>query len=217
MDGIQWVFLDIGSTLVDESLAVRRRAERTVAGSGVSFEAFYDRMTELCRTDPRGYQLAAAEFNLPTVPWDSRDERPHPEAADCLRRLRERYRIGVVANQVPGCEARLEAWGLLPYIDLVVASAEEGVAKPDPRIFEIALRRAGCEPREAVMVGDRIDNDVRPARALGMGTLWLRQGLGSLAEPQTDDERPDRTVYSLDELADLLTCDTSKGNERRPL
>ena len=205
MDGIRWVFLDIGSTLVDENLAVRRRVERTVAGTGVSFGDFYDRMTELCRTDPKGYQLAAAEFGLQTVPWDSRDERPYPEAADCLRRLRERYRIGVVANQVPGCEGRLRAWGLLPYIDLVVSSAEEGVSKPDLRIFEIALERAGCAAREALMVGDRIDNDVRPARALGMGTVWLRQGLGSLYEPQTDEERPDRTVYSLDELADLLT------------
>lgn len=204
MDAIQWVFLDIGSTLVDESLAVRRRVERTVAGTGVSAEDFYHCMVELCKTDPKGYQLAAAEFGLQTVPWDSADERPYPQAAGCLGRLHERYRIGVVANQVPGCEGRLRAMGLLPYIDLIVASVEEGVSKPDPRIFEIALQRAGCEAQKALMVGDRIDNDIRPARALGMKTVWLRQGLGSLAEPQTDDEQPDHTVYSLWELADLL-------------
>ena len=204
MDAIQWVFLDIGSTLVDESLAVRRRVERTVAGTGVSAEDLYHCMVELCKTDPKGYQLAAAEFGLQTVPWDSADERPYPQAAGCLGRLHERYRIGVVANQVPGCEGRLRAMGLLPYIDLIVASVEEGVSKPDPRIFEIALQRAGCEAQKALMVGDRIDNDIRPARALGMKTVWLRQGLGSLAEPQTDDEQPDHTVYSLRELADLL-------------
>lgn len=205
MTGIRWVFLDIGSTLVDESLAVRRRVARTVAGTGLSFDAFYGRMVEICRTDPKGYTLAAAELGLETVPWDSADERPYPEAEDCLRRLRARYRIGVIANQVPGCEARLGEMGLLPYIDLIVASAEEGVSKPDPRIFEIALDRAGCPAREALMVGDRIDNDVRPARALGMRTVWLRRGLGSLAEPRTEGDRPDRTVRSLRELADLLT------------
>lgn len=205
MDGIRWVFLDIGSTLVDESLAERRRAERTVAGSGVPFAVFYRRMAELCKTDPRGYRLAAAEFGLRTVPWDSADERPYPEAADCLRRLHERYGVGVIANQVPGCALRLEKMGLLPYIELVVASAEEEVSKPDLRIFRIALDRAGCRPDEALMVGDRIDNDIRPARALGMGTVWIRRGLGSLAGPKGPEEQPDRTVSSLRELADLLT------------
>ena len=95
--------------------------------------------------------------------------------------------------------------GLLPYIDLVVASAEEGVSKPDPRLFEIALDRAHCPAHEALMVGDRIDNDVRPARALGMHTVWLRQGLGGLCAPRTAEEQPDHTVRSLRELADLLT------------
>lgn len=204
MTGIRWVFLDIGSTLVDESLAVQKRVARTVAGTGVSFDAFYGRMAEICRTDPKGYALAAAEFGLEPVPWDSRDERPYPEAAECLRRLRARYRIGVIANQVPGCEGRLREMGLLPYIDLVVASAEEGVSKPDQRIFEIALDRAHCPAREALMVGDRIDNDIRPARRLGMQTVWLRQGLGGLCAPRTAEEQPDHTVRSLSELADLL-------------
>ena len=104
--------------------------------------------------------------------------------------------------------------GLLPYIDLVVASAEEGVAKPDTRLFQIALRRAGCEAREAVMVGDRIDNDIRPARRLGMRTVWIRQGMGSLAEPKANDERPDRVVYGLEELADMLTG-SDRPNEKQ--
>lgn len=205
MDGIRWIFLDIGSTLADESLAVRRRVERTVAGTDVSFEAFFERMTELCKTDSRGYQLATAEFGLVTVPWDSQDERVYPEAAICLQRLHTQYRVGVIANQVPGCDRRLEAMGLLPYIDLIVASAEAGVSKPDPRIFQMALQRAGCAAHETIMVGDRIDNDILPARALGMGTVWLRRGLGSLAGPKTDAEQPDHTIYNLRELADLLT------------
>lgn len=57
--------------------------------------------------------------------------------------------------------------GILKYIDLVVASAEEGVAKPDLRIFEIALKRSGCPAEYAVMAGDRIDNDIVPAKKMG--------------------------------------------------
>lgn len=205
MDGIRWVFLDLGSTLVDESLAVCRRVERTVAGTDISFEAFYRRMLKFSRTDPKAYQRTLEHYGLKAAPWDSADERPYPEAADCLRRLRERYGIGIVANQVPGSLERLRAMGLLPYIDLVAASAEEGVAKPDPRLFEIALERAGCVPGEAVMAGDRIDNDIRPARALGMGTVWVRQGMGGLCKPRSAAEQPDHIVNDLRELADLLT------------
>ena len=58
----------------------------------------------------------------------------------------------------------------------MIASAEEGVSKPDPRIFEIALGRADCKAEHAVMIGDRIDNDVVPAKKMGMKTVWIRQG-----------------------------------------
>ena len=52
-------------------------------------------------------------------------------------------------NQSGGAEKRLKEFGILPYIDLVIASAEEGAAKPDKRIFEIALNRAACKPQQA--------------------------------------------------------------------
>ena len=58
---------------------------------------------------------------------------------------------------------------------IVIASAEEGVSKPDRRIFEIALERSGCKPENAVMIGDRIDNDIVPAKQLGMKTIWIKQ------------------------------------------
>lgn len=58
----------------------------------------------------------------------------------------------------------------------MIASAEEGISKPNPRIFEIALGRADCKAEHAVMIGDRIDNDVVPAKKMGMKTVWIRQG-----------------------------------------
>lgn len=76
------------------------------------------------------------------------------------------------------------------YIDLVIASAEEGVSKPDRRIFEIALERSGCKPENAVMIGDRIDNDIVPAKQLGMKTIWIKQGFGSLWTVMDESEKP---------------------------
>ena len=54
----------------------------------------------------------------------------------------------------------MEKFGIRKYIDVIVASAEEGVAKPDRRMFEIALERANCSANQAVMIGDRIDYDI---------------------------------------------------------
>ena len=93
---------------------------------------------------------------------------------------------------------------MLKYIDLVVASAEEGVAKPDLRIFRIALERAACKPEEAVMVGDRIDNDIIPAKKLGMKTVWIKQGFGGYAELKTVEEQPDYIVNTLAEITELF-------------
>lgn len=55
-----------------------------------------------------------------------------------------------------GTKERLEQHRVLKYVDLVIASAEEGVAKPDKRIFEIALEKSNRKPNNAVMIGDRI-------------------------------------------------------------
>ncbi len=60
----------------------------------------------------------------------------------------------------------------MQYIDLVIAFAEEGVAKPDKRICEIALERSNCKAVNAIMLGERIDNDIIPAKRLGMHTIW---------------------------------------------
>lgn len=53
--------------------------------------------------------------------------------------------VAKTANQSLGAEKRLKEFGILQYIDLVIVSAEEGVAKPDKRIFEIALTAANDE------------------------------------------------------------------------
>ena len=118
--------------------------------------------------------------------------------------LSERYKIGIIANQNPGSKERLNKLGLLKYIDLVIASAEEGVAKPDLRIFQLALERANCKPEEAVMVGDRIDNDMIPAKKIGMKTVWIKQGFGGLSEQMTEAQQPDYSVDSLKELLPLF-------------
>lgn len=205
MKNVRWLFFDVGSTLVDETAAYDHRIREMIAGTAVTFEQFQQKREEYARQNMRGDLEAAAFFGLQKTPWHHEDERPYPEAAEVLAALLNRgYRIGVIANQSSGTAERLAAWGLMQYIDLVVASAEDGVAKPDPAIFRIALDRAGCAPNEAVMIGDRLDNDVVPAKAVGMRTVWLPQGPAVWHSVRSAEERPDRRVKSLFELLEVL-------------
>ena len=201
---IKWIFFDIGSTLVDESVAYQNRIERTIAGTKVTYDDFYNKMVEISKYNQSGYNKALEAYGLKMSPWNSDDEFVYPETENCLSELSKHYKIGIIANQNLGSEERLEKLGLLKHIDLVIASAEEGVAKPDLRIFQIALARAKCKPEEAVMVGDRIDNDIIPANKIGMTTVWIKHGFGGYAELKEIEEHPDYTINNLNDLLNLL-------------
>ena len=68
----------------------------------------------------------------------------------------------------------------------------------------MALNKAMCEPAEAFMVGDRLDNDIYPAKKLGMKTVWVRQGYAQYQRVDDEGKRPDYVVDSIDEIVDLL-------------
>ncbi|MGN1202555.1 MAG: HAD family hydrolase [Eubacterium sp.] len=204
MKNIKWIFFDIGSTLVDESVAFRKRVEKAVANTNVGYDDFYNKMVEISKINQNGYHKTLEYYGLTMAPWNSDDEFVYPEAEKCLRKLSKKYKIGIIANQTFGSEERLEKIGLLKYINIVVASAEEGVAKPDLRIFEIALSKADCKADESVMVGDRLDNDIVPANKIGMKTVWIKQSLGGLSTPMTQEEQPNYIVENLSEIIGIF-------------
>ena len=203
---VTWLFFDMGSTLMDETAACEKRIRESIAGTGITFEEFAAKMAEFRAMDVREDLAAFDYFGITQkAPWSRAAEYPYPDALPVLRALKERgYRMGIIANQCPGSEARLAGFGLRSFFEVICASAEEGVAKPDPEIFLRALRRAGCAPAEAVMIGDRADNDVAPAKALGMGTVLIRQGYGGYHTVHHSGEELDHTVDGLTELLDIF-------------
>jgi len=102
-----------------------------------------------------------------------------------------------VSNANGRMRAALDRVGIGPHVDLVIDSYEEGVEKPDPRIFERALARSGSRAEATVHVGDLLHTDVIGARAAGLRAVLL--DIGDLYGDH-DCER----VRSLAELADLL-------------
>ena len=205
LQNVNWIFFDLGSTLIDETKADLRRIREMTEGTDITEEMFCEKRLEMIRQGLSGDPAAIAFFHLTKTPWHSEDETPYPDAAPVLAALKHRdFKLGVIANQNPGTEQRLTEWNLLQYFDVIAASAELGIAKPDPAIFQWALKQAGCDVRNAVMIGDRMDNDIAPANRLGMRTVRLLRGLGAYHKPQSTDEQPEHTIRSLMELLVLF-------------
>ena len=205
-----WLFFDIGSTLVDETKVYEGRFKYIAEKSGLSFKEVCASALELFKQNKKGDKELMKRLGIPILEWKSSDEVLYPDAKSVLQKLSwktgGKYKIGIIANQNPGSKERLESFGILEYIDLIVASAEEGCAKPDIKIFEIVLSRAGVQASDSVMIGDRIDNDIIPANEIGMKTVWVKQGYGKYWSFSNDPEsrKAEKADFEVDELSGLL-------------
>jgi putative hydrolase of the HAD superfamily len=99
---------------------------------------------------------------------------PNPQAPVVLERLRQRdLAIGMISNSDGSIQRMITREGLAPYFRFVLDSRVVGVEKPDPRIFQMALERAGVAPDEAVYIGDLYSIDVVGSRAAGLDAILL--------------------------------------------
>lgn len=205
MSDIKYLFFDIGSTLVDESECVKKRCEVIIESNNIDRQEFYDRVEECAKTDSYAVRAAALYYGAEIPKWYGELEKLYPDTKMILEILSQKYKLGVIANQVVGTKDRLDNWGIGKYFDVVVASAEAGCSKPDLKIFNLALEQAGCKPNEAVMIGDRLDNDVVPAKQLAMKTIWVRQGFAKYQSISNETEKPDYIIDTIGDILDILT------------
>lgn len=203
-ENIEWIFFDVGSTIVDEHIAYEHRMREIADSAKTTYSSVYETAMAFYKQNKKGDLETAKLLGVELTKWHKEDEILYGDASKCLAVLSSRYKIGIIANQSLGTKERLEQHGVLQYIDLVIASAEEGVAKPDKKIFEIALEKGNCKPNNSVMVGDRIDNDIIPAKLLGMHTIWIKQGFGQYWNITEDVEKADYVVHSLMDICNIL-------------
>ena len=129
----------------------------------------------------------------------------YPDVRPALSALREQgIRVIVAGNQTEKVGEMLRALGLPA--DLIVMSAEWGVAKPDPAFFARVWGAAGAAPESTLYVGDHPANDVFPAKAAGLRTAHLRRGPWGYWWADDPDVRAaaDWSIDSLMELAVLV-------------
>lgn len=205
LQNIKWIFFDIGSTLVDETQCYKKRYSEVTENTDITYEEFEAKVIAFSKQNKKGDHEAVKFYGLTLPKWHKELEILYDDAQSVLKALHNKgYKLGIIANQSLGTAMRLEKWGIRSYFDVIAASAEEGIAKPDLEMFKIALGRAQCAPEDAVMIGDRLDNDIAPANMVGMKTIWIRQGLAAYSRPQNKIEVADYTVNSLSEILNYI-------------
>jgi putative hydrolase of the HAD superfamily len=119
-----------------------------------------------------------------TAIWEAQQSEPVEleGATACVAAARERgARVAVVSNIWAPYEAgfRRACPAIVPLVESWHMSYRAGIAKPDLALFRAALHALDVAPEDAVMIGDNLDKDVRPALALGMRAIWIPAGEGA--------------------------------------
>ncbi len=123
---------------------------------------------------------------------------------EILKRLKPQFKLGVISNWYGNLEVIVAEAGMGNLLDAVIDSTRVGAFKPDPAIFQAAVKALRVQPRDAAMVGDSMLKDCAPAHRLGMRTVFLRAIGGDAAAAQTGNGfAPDYTIDSLDQLIEL--------------
>jgi len=122
---------------------------------------------------------------------------PFEDTIHVLNTLREKYTLGIVTNGFTTMQrSKIRHYNLAQHVDFTMVSEEVGYHKPDSRIFDAALKRAGdIAPRQAVFIGDNLQTDIAGALDTGIHPVWINN--------QNGNTRPDG-VTVIERLSDLL-------------
>jgi len=210
---IEAVVFDVGETLVDETreygtwadwLGVPRHTFSSVFGAVIALGMDYRETFQYFRP---GFKLDAerarrADAGLPE--WFGEDDL-YSDVRPCITALIDMdVWVGVAGNQTSRAGEILRKLDLPA--DLIATSEDWGASKPDLSFFRALISAAPCEASRIVYVGDRLDNDLKPAKAAGMRTAFIRRGpWGYIWQHHPDmAQAADWRMESLEELPPLV-------------
>jgi len=216
--------LDAGGVILDESEHEAVRAEITaeiLAGvvPGYSTNAYYCDIEEAVRSFcPRAYEYVfwkraggdrAVFDELYASYLEKWRERKPPLKLTAgidneIREISRRFDIAIAGQYGRDMLHLLEEGSILDCFTYRFTQDDFALTKPDPRYYEQITRACGVAPGQCIMVGDRIDKDIIPAKQLGMKTILIRVGLHRHQRPRIPSEVPDAQLSSVRGLAEAI-------------
>ena len=158
------------------------RCFESVAADGAFGRCTYE---EWCARFQVATGLSQADFDAYMVAfWDTYMGNPNEEMIAYFRGLRPRYSTAILSNSFVGArEHEEERYGFTSMVDVAIYTHEEGIHKPDPRIFALACERLGARPEEIVFLDD-VERNVAAARACGIHAVLFRDNAQAIADIQ---------------------------------
>jgi putative hydrolase of the HAD superfamily len=221
---ITTVLLDAGGVILDESEHEQIRADLAVeilntVIPGYSIEEYYSDVEEAVKCfSPGVYQyvfwktlnrdmtLFDRLYATYLVEWKNRKPplRLNSNLENELRAICAKFNVGIAGQYGKELLDLLEERSLLECFTHRLTQNDFSTTKPDIRFYDQILKASGVEPQECLMVGDRIDKDVIPAKLLGMKTILIRVGLHKNQQPRIPFELPDAELTSISGLAETI-------------
>jgi HAD superfamily hydrolase (TIGR01549 family) len=224
-----FVFFDLGQTLVDEwdfiayfdqnflemlngfGARIDQRNYRAVRDSiirdrKIGHGSVKELIIEVCKLlSPSGYENIIAN-RLESQIKQGRHElfRFFDDAEPTLQALSKYCQIGIIANQSEDIAELISKAGFDRFFTVQAISSSVKLKKPDPKIFDLALKQARRNARDCIMIGDRLDTDICPANMLGMTTIRTTNSLFSLQISSKQCEHPTYTVAQLSEIPKII-------------
>jgi len=224
---IKSIFFDIDHTLYDSSLQVesaRRNAIKAMieAGLDVDEKTALESLNSIVKKFGSNYQShfdeLLKEFDYPYDPhiiaagivaYHTTKIAylvPYPDTVPTLIKLNETgYKLGIITDGIPVKQwEKLIRLGLQHFFHSVFISSDIEKEKPALEMFNLALKEMKLKPKEAMMVGDRIDKDIAGANKVGMITVQILRGKYSKNIPKSKLEEPDYVISTMKDLLDIL-------------
>jgi HAD superfamily hydrolase (TIGR01549 family) len=225
---IDLVLFDLGGTIYDDSTFTRAllRAVREIDPNVQEHEFWevYDaermRASGSLRTAIANHfvpnQDRARLTKLARAYWEYPASALYPDVKPVLKALGAQFKLGLVANSGEAALRALRRDGLQDLFEVLVLADLVGIEKPNDKIFQYALDKAGIPASRAVHVGNRLDSDIRPAKGLGLRTIWILRGDAPPAPTLEQLAEPDAIVISLigvpAALARLMSVNAKAGS-----
>lgn len=209
MNKIEHIFFDMGYTLVNEDKAWAERCKEQAATkealtTNISAQTLMTEIKQASALLKPQWKTVVDKFGFKySAKYKSEFETLYDDTLSVLDILHKQFKLGIIANQSVGFSDRLKYWRIDKYFSVVVASCDYGISKPDKRLFIAALEQSDCSACNAVMIGDRLDNDILPANNLGFQTVHVKQGFGKYQIAPSAEYKPTFSVNNLTELLHL--------------
>jgi putative hydrolase of the HAD superfamily len=193
MNNIKAILFDLDNTILDRTNTFRSFTNSFLRSYFDHLEMTQDIFDRIIHLDQDGYKDKHELFSelLEELPWKTKPLETEllnfysteyvknavlmEHAREVVQHARKKYKTGLITNGRTLIQyGKIDQLGIRNEFDLIIVSEEAGIKKPDPRIFEMAIKQLEVKPEECIYIGDHPVNDIEGAAKIGMETIWMK-------------------------------------------